>query len=194
MDLDLPVLLGTLREGRESDDVACYVAERIRRKGWSTRVWDPRDMPWAENLLRREWEFERKPAGMDDFVRAMGAADGFVVVTPEYNYGLPGALKNMLDLVYDEWNRKPFGMVTTGGISGGLRAADQLRQVISGLGAVCVPKHVPVPFVGKTFDEHGPTRDEEDWAKRFDAFLDEVAWYARALARARREQAQAAHA
>lgn len=68
----------------------------------------------------------------------------------------------------------------------------QLRQVVSGLGAVSVPAHAAVPFVQKAFDEHGPVEDQERWEERFGKVLDDLEWYARALASARKGQAAAA--
>lgn len=183
--LYLPVLAGTVRDGRKSIHVARFVHERLaRRSDVETRLFDPRDLPFG-NLRRREWEMDPQPADVAAFVAEMARADGFVVVTPEYNYGIPGTLKNVFDHLYDEWNRKPFAMVGAGGVSGGLRALDQLRQVVAGVGAIAVPKHVPVQSVGKTFDESGPKADREEWEKRFDALFDDLAWYARALKAAR---------
>jgi NAD(P)H-dependent FMN reductase len=183
--LYLPVLYGTVREGRRSYPVARYVVDRLgRRPDVRSRLVDARDLPFG-NVVRREWEMDPPPPDVAAFVPDMARADGFVVVTPEYNYGMPGALKNLLDHLYDEWNRKPFGIVSTGGQSGGIRAADQLRQVIAGLGAVSVPRGLAVPNVGQAFGPDGPREDPEGWARRFDAFFDELEWYARALRAAR---------
>lgn len=182
--LYLPVIAGTVRAGRRSEAVAEFVARRVGKLAdVETRLFDPRELPFG-NLVQREWEMDPQPPDVRAFVEEMARADGFVIVTPEYNYGIPGALKNVLDALYDEWNRKPFGIVGVGGISGGLRAIDALRQVVSGLGAVPVPAHVPVQFVAKEFDERGPV-DEAKWAQRIDHLLEEVAWYARALSAAR---------
>ncbi len=179
--LYLPVLYGSVRANRASFHVATY-AHRVleARADVETRLFDPRALPFG-NLVEREWEMTNPPSEVTEFVHEMGRADGFVVVTPEYNYGLPGALKNMLDHVYDEWNRKPFAMVTAGGISGGLRASDQLRQVVSGLGAFVVPVHVSVQFVADSFTEAGPVSTPEVWAERFARLYRELEWYARAL-------------
>jgi len=183
--LYLPVLYGTVREPRHSLKVARFVLQRLTlRPDVETRLFDPRDLPFG-NLVQREWEMDPAPEAVSAFVQEMGRADGFVVVTPEYNYGIPGALKNLLDHVYDEWNRKPFGIVTAGGVSGGLRAADQLRQVVSGLGAVVVPVHVSVPFVQESFDEDGPKLHREVWVARLEQFFGDLEWYARALQAAR---------
>lgn len=182
----LPLLMGTVRAERRSEWVARAVLERLRaREGVETRLFDPRELPFG-NLVHREWEMPERPPVVDEFVREMARADGFLIVSPEYNYGYPGTLKNMLDAVYDEWNRKPFAIVGVGGISGGLRMIEHLRPVIAGLGAISVPHSVPVQFVGKTWGPDGPT-DGVDWGPRFDKLLDELTWYARALQAARRE-------
>lgn len=185
MVLYLPVLLGTARRGRQSEHVARYVVARLeRRDDARTRLLDPRDLPFGD-LQAREWEMDPRPPEVAAFVEDMAAADGFVVVTPEYNHGVPGALKNILDHLYDEWNRKPFGLVGTGGMLGGARVVAGLRPIVAGLGAVSVPRSLHVPRVGKAFGPEGPQEDAAKWAERVDAFLDEVAWYARALRRER---------
>lgn len=193
MDLDIPLILGTVREGRRSEHVARYVHGRLaNRPGISSRFVDPRDLPF-QNLVAREFEMKERPPAVAAFVDEMHAADAFVIVTPEYNYGIPGALKNLLDVTFKPWNRKPFGLVGCGGVSGGLRALDALRQTVAGLGAVPVPMTVPVPHVGKSFGPQGPLSEPDEWPKRVDKFLDEVVWYATALKPAREARAKAAH-
>jgi NAD(P)H-dependent FMN reductase len=185
MDLQIPVILGTVREGRQSEHVARYVHGRLAaRPGVQSAFIDPREYAFG-NLVQREYEMKERPPKVVQFVDLVTAADAFVIVTPEYNYGIPGALKNLLDLTFKPWNRKPFGLVGCGGVSGGLRALDMLRQTVSGLGAITVPQHVPVPQVGKAFGPGGPLAEPEEWAKRVDGFLDHVEWYAKALKAAR---------
>ena len=184
MDLDLPVLLGTVREGNRSRAVAEHVVKLLSaRPGVRTRLVDPAYLPFG-NLVAREWEMDPRPPEVAAFVEEMARADGFVIVSPEYNHGYPGTLKNLLDALYDEWNRKPFGLVGVGGVSGGLRMMEQLRLVVAGLGAVVVPAHVPVQQVAKAFDAHGPV-DAATWDPRFLKLFEELEWYARALKRAR---------
>ena len=202
MALSIPVILGTVRDGRRSEHLARYVHSRLlARGGIESDFVDPRDHDFG-NLRGRvidlpDLDPQAPPPGVpitDElrrFIHQMHAADGFVIVTPEYNYSFPGTLKNLLDVTHKPWNKKPFGLVACGGISGGLRAIDALRQVVSGLGAVCVPAHVPVQFIGKTFGPEGPLVDAEAWRKRIDSLLDEVAWYAEALKAARAGPVQA---
>lgn len=189
MALHLPVILGTVREGNRSRWVAEFVVDLLRRRGHVTRLVDPDALPFG-NLRRREWEMDPQPPEVRAFVEEMAQADGFVLVAPEYNYGYPGTLKNLLDHLYDEWNRKPFALVGVGGMSGGLRMLDQLRQVVTGLGAVPVPAHVPVASVAKEFGPEGPLLDRARWEARFGRMIDELEWYAHALGRARAESAK----
>jgi NAD(P)H-dependent FMN reductase len=184
-DLFLPVLYGSVRDGRVSFSVAEFVASELaKRPGVETKLYDPRDLPFG-NLERREWELEPPDPRVTAFVEAMGRADGFVLVTPEYNFGFPGALKNLLDHLYDEWNRKPFGLVGAGGMAGGARAIDGLRIVLPGVRGISVPAAVLVPQVAAEFSPTGP-KDPEKWRKRLGPMFEELEWYARALQPARR--------
>ena len=186
MELYLPILYGSVREGRKSFAVAEFIESRLQiRPGVTTKLFDPRNLPFG-NLVRREWEMDPASPEVQAFVQEMARADGFVVVTPEYNFGIPGALKNMFDHLFDEWNHKPFGLVTAGGIAGGARAGDQLRIGIPGLRDFTIPMSLPVPSVERTFGPSGSIADRPDWEKRVDAFLAQLEWYARALSEARR--------
>jgi NAD(P)H-dependent FMN reductase len=183
--LYLPVLFGTVRKANRSHAVARFVLARgEQRPDVETRLFDPATLPFA-NLVESEWEMEPRPPGVAAFVGEMERADGFVIVTPEYNFGMPGALKNLLDHLYDEWNRKPFGLVGVGGISGGNRALDALRLVIAGVGAVSVPRPVSVPNVTTSFADDGPITDVERVTRSVDRLWEDMEWYARALKDAR---------
>ena len=78
---------------------------------------------------------------------AVDSADAFVIVSPEYNYSFTAPLKNALDYLAAEWAYKPVGLVTYGGMSGGMRAAHGIRQVVSVLKMVPVPEAVALPMV-----------------------------------------------
>jgi NAD(P)H-dependent FMN reductase len=111
------------------------------------------------------------------------AADGFVLITPEYNHGYPAALKNALDLVYAEWGRKPVAFVSYGGPAGGVRAVQQLREVVIELDLVPLRRQVAIPRVHTALREDGP--DDPRHASAAERLLDDLAWWARALAGAR---------
>lgn len=117
----------------------------------------------------------------------MAAADAFVVVTPEYNHSFPAPLKNLIDQHYVEWQAKPIGFVAYGGLAGGLRAVEQLRQVFAELHAVTVRDTVSFHGAAGTFDGETP-RDPEGCGNAAKTMLDQVVWWARAL-----RAAKAAH-
>ncbi len=79
--------------------------------------------------------------------RAVDSADAFVIVSPEYNFSMTAPLKNALDYLSAEWAYKPVGLVTYGGMSGGMRAAHNIRQVVSVLKMIPVPEAVALPMV-----------------------------------------------
>ena len=78
--------------------------------------------------------------------RLVAAADAFVFVTPEYNHGYPASLKNALDYLHAEWSYKPVGFVSYGGVAGGTRAVQQLKQVVAALRMLPVVEAVAIPF------------------------------------------------
>lgn len=82
-------------------------------------------------------------------------ADAFVIVHPEYNFSFNAAIKNALDYLHQEWADKPVGFVSYGGVSGGLRANQALKQVVTGLRLVPVVESVPISFVGRYLDDDG---------------------------------------
>jgi NAD(P)H-dependent FMN reductase len=85
--------------------------------------------------------------------KTIDLADAFVFVTPEYNYFTPPSLVNALDYLSHEWNYKPAGLVSYGGISGGLRAAQAIKPLLSSLKIVPLPEGVAIPFVAQQLDE-----------------------------------------
>ncbi|MCC8929585.1 NAD(P)H-dependent oxidoreductase [Rhodococcus sp. I2R] len=117
--------------------------------------------------------------GAEALVSAIGAAQAVVAVTPEYNHGYPASLKVALDTVKYEWRGKPIGFVSYGGISGGMRATEQLRQVAAELHMVSVRDSVAFPRARRAFDEQGCTSNEAaaDSATRM---LDQLHWWATA--------------
>jgi NAD(P)H-dependent FMN reductase len=111
---------------------------------------------------------------------SVASADAFVFVTPEYNYGPPPALINALNYVYKEWNYKPAGFVSYGGVSGGLRAVQVEKQILTTLRIVPLVEAVVVPMVGQSM-ENGAFRGSELHEKATAVMLTELARWADAL-------------
>ena len=181
----VPVLLGTRRVGRRSERVARFILKDLSaREGIETGLIDLEvfDLP---NLRERPEETETPPPNFPSFRDKIAAADGLVIVSPEYKGGYPGVLKNALDhLEAGIFRRKPIGIVTvSAGPFGGLSCLMQLRLVCLAMGGVPIPVNFPVSAVDSAFDEAGNPLDPRLETRRRQ-FLDELLWYTRALSSA----------
>jgi NAD(P)H-dependent FMN reductase len=186
----IPVILGSTRRGRQSPKVARFVAERLRRReGVETEVLDlaEYDFPMLEERLRFR---DDPPAGLREFAERVARADSLVVVSPEYNNGYPGVLKNALDYLSPEYRRKPVGIVTvSAGGFGGINCLAQLRLVVLGMGALPIPAALPVSRVAESFDEEGTPLDPS-YEKRAASFIEEVLWFTEAVSAQRAKSKQ----
>lgn len=178
----VPVILGSTRRGRQSPKVARFMAERMRRSGKiETEILDlvEYNFPMMEERLRFR---DDPPPRLREFAEKISRADAVVIVSPEYNSGYPGVLKNALDYLLPEFKRKPVGIVTvSGGSFGGLSCLAQLRQVTLALGAFPIPASLPVSRVQDSFDEAGNPADPA-YEKRAESFLAELLWFTQAVA------------
>jgi len=117
-------------------------------------------------------------------------ADGFIIVTAEYNFGYPAPLKNALDFLYQEWNYKPVAFVSYGGIAGGTRAVQQLKQVVTAQKMVPIVEAVNIPFFTKYIDESGKFNGDEILIKSAENMLKELGKWAEILSTMRNTQAK----
>lgn len=115
-----------------------------------------------------------------EWAKKIASYDGFLIVTPEYNHGYPAVLKNALDQIYKEWNGKPVAFVGYGATSGGIRAIEQLRQVVIELRMIPFKDDVIIPYIWQAFDENGNLHDVERHEKMLQMVLDAfVSYFAR---------------
>jgi NAD(P)H-dependent FMN reductase len=170
--------------------VAEWFLGRVRERGdLDVDVLDLAEIPLPTAQQAEPVVFGRYPhPDVVDFARRIGAADGFAVVTPEYNHGYPASLKLAIDSVYTEWHAKPVGFVSYGGLAGGTRAVEQLRQVFAELHAVTIRETICFGMAHQQFGPDGVLRAPEGANMAAKAFLDQLTWWAEALrdARARR--------
>lgn len=142
------VIAGSTREGRFSDKAALWIAGELAKEADVTaEVLDLRDydMPFFNEAVSPAFTQEPyKNEAVARFTKKIGEGDAFVIVTPEYNRGTSGVLKNALDWVYPEWNNKPVGFVSYGGV-GGARAVEQLRLVAIELQMAPIRSAVHIP-------------------------------------------------
>jgi NAD(P)H-dependent FMN reductase len=178
--LRLAIVYGSTREGRLCDKVADWVAAQVPlQQGFELDLVDPLLLDLPPRHERHEGEAVRA-------LRArIAAADAFVVVTPEYNHGYPAALKQLIDSVGSEWQAKPAAFVSYGGVSGGLRAVEQLRQVFAELHAVTIRDGVSFANVWDLLG--ADSRLDAPQAARDAAarMLAQLRWWARTLRDAR---------
>jgi len=113
-------------------------------------------------------------------------ADAFVIVTCEYNFGYPAPLKNALDYLFLEWNYKPVGFVSYGGIAGGTRSVQQLKQVVTAQKMMPVTESVNIPFFTKHIDENGKFNGDDHLLKAANEMLKELLKWTEALATMRK--------
>ncbi|PXX68777.1 NAD(P)H-dependent FMN reductase [Nocardia tenerifensis] len=175
------VIVGSTRTGRFGPTVSAWFVEHARRRGDVTL--DLIDL--AEDRLSEH------VSGTSISAR-LAAADGFVVVTPEYNHSYPAPLKSAIDSHYTEWQAKPIGFVSYGGVSGGLRAVEHLRHVFAELHAVTVRDTVSFHGAAQLFDATGNPTDPAAPAAAADQLLDQLHWWASALRTARTQNPYAA--
>lgn len=178
--LNIPIILGSTRRGRQSSKVAKFLFQRMRAAGVETELLDLAefDFPIMEERLSKR---DDPPPRLREFADKVKAADALCIVSPEYNNGYPGVLKNALDYLWPEYQRKPFGIATvSAGGFGGLYALSGLRQVVIGLGGFTIPGAFPVSRVQESFNEDGAPADPSQ-EKRADRFVAELVWFAEAI-------------
>jgi NAD(P)H-dependent FMN reductase len=128
---------------------------------------------------------QRPSAPVDAYIARIDRADAFVVVTPEYNHGYPASLKQAIDLPHRQWQAKPVAFVSYGGMAGGLRAVEQLRQVFAELHATTVRDTVSFHMAHASFDASGEPLDVVGPSAAAKTMLDQLAWWATTLRTAR---------
>lgn len=188
MPMTLPIRLamiyGSNREGRLCDTVADWAAAEVDKSGaFSLLRLDPAGLDLS---LRHPGRDDPTVAGLR---RAIATADAFLVVTPEYNRGYPAPLKFMIDCASHEWHAKPVAFVSYGGISGGLRAVEQLRLVFGELHTATIRDCVSFAQAHERFRPDGSLPEGDGAYKAMAVLLARLAWWARALREARQASA-----
>ncbi|MFI7339948.1 NADPH-dependent FMN reductase [Streptomyces sp. NPDC050085] len=180
--LRVAVLVGSTREGRFAPVVTKWLTGLLgQRDDLRADVVDLAETPLPTVLPA----FGQEPAPGTTEALALvtprlAAADAFVFVTPEYNHSFPAALKNAIDWHNEQWHGKPIAFVSYGGLSGGLRAVEQLRLVMAELNATTIRNTVSFHNAYGAFTVDGRVDDPAvDTAAK--AMLDQLTWWAHAL-------------
>jgi NAD(P)H-dependent FMN reductase len=178
---NVPVILGSVREGRKSEAPAKYLIQKLQTLGYQTQLVDFKKLalPFynAPTVPVVYYKTGYPNAAVQQWSDIARAANGFIIVTPEYNHGYPAVLKNALDWLYTEFEHKPFGLVgVSSGTVGGARVIEQLRTVIENFGAVAIKQTLMLGPIEKYFDETGKLL-EPSFDKRIENFITGLQWW-----------------
>jgi NAD(P)H-dependent FMN reductase len=179
-NLQLAIIIGSTREGRWGDKVAHWFAGEARRR--PDLLVDVIDL--AEVDIPAVLPMRHTP-DVQVYAERIDRADAFVVVTPEYNHSYPASLKQAIDVLNAPWRRKPVAFVSYGGLSGGLRAVEHLRQVFAELHATTIRETVILHRHPLLFDDSGALVESSGPAEATKVMLDDLVWWASALRTAR---------
>lgn len=180
------VVYGSVRTARQGIKAARFVVRTLEARGHPVTLLDakPLGLPLLDRMYK-EYAPGAAPEPLETIAGHLRAADGFVIVTGEYNHGLPPALTNLLDHFLEEWFWRPSAIVSySAGAFGGVRAAMHLRAMLGELGMPSIPSIFPCPKVQDAFADDGTPHDAAT-SRRIGRFFDELEWYAAALAAAR---------
>ncbi len=181
------VILGSIRPGRNGEKVYEWLKneleslEDVEYEFIDLKDWDlpleigansPKEAKY-DNAVVKKWSTKVAPA------------DGFIIVTPEYNHGYSAVLKNALDNLYNEWNNKPVAFVSYGGLVGGSRAVEQLRLVAIELQMAPIREAVYIPLIWSAFDEGNKPKEEINLTEGVKKLIDQLLWWTKALKDAR---------
>jgi NAD(P)H-dependent FMN reductase len=187
----ISVIIGSVRQGRFSEKPARWILDHLKkREDVDARLLDLKDYPMPFFDAPVPPAMPGRPAYEHEVVKrwtqAIAASDSFVIVSPEYNHGPSAVLKNAIDWVYPEWNRKAVAFVGYGGV-GGARAVEQLREIAVEiqLAPIRSAVHVPAAAIYAHFRGHDITPHLAELDAVAEQTIDDLLWWTKALKTAR---------
>ncbi len=176
--MNISIISASVRLDRKSHRVALYLKKYVEENNLAeANILDlaAYNFPIFEERLSN---IPNPTKDMLAFAASIKNADGIIIVTPEYNGGYPASLKNVIDLLYTEWKRKPVAISTvSAGAFGGSQVITSLQFSLWKIGALTVPVMFPVATITKTFDENGQPTDSETTDKRAAIFVNELIYW-----------------
>ncbi len=173
----ISIISSSVRNGRNSHRVALYLKDYLAKNNLAeVEIVDLKKYPFP--IFTQRLSQQKDPTEqVIQFAEKIKLSDGVIIVTPEYNGSIPASLKNVIDLLYDEWHRKPIGIATVSiGVFGGSQALVTLQFVLWKMRAWTVPAVFQVGNVTKNFDESGLAIGGEESNKQADVFIKELLW------------------
>ena len=182
--INISIISSSVRINRNSHRVALYFKNYLEENKLATvEILDLKKYNFP--LFDERLKYQKSPsASVVDFAARIKSSDGIIIVTPEYNGGYPASLKNVTDLLYDEWYHKPVAISTVSdGNFGGAQVLTSLQFSLWKMRAWTVPARFPVPNITDTFDENGLPAENKDTRKRTVNFINELFWCIEAVSR-----------
>lgn len=173
----IAILSSSVREGRMSNRVALHLQRSISAmEGHTIDLLDLNEFDFP--IFHERLKFMKDPAPeVVAFAERIRKADGVIIVSPEYNGSYPASLKNVIDLLTEDWKKKPIALSTvSGGAFGGSQTLVSLVFTLWKIRGWVLPGPMQVPMVKDNFQEDGTPNDAEAWTKRTKAFMDELEW------------------
>ena len=179
--MKLMIIWGSSRTARKSGPLIDWVKGRTEAdKRFEVDLVDLKELnlpfydePMGPYSLAKSGTGYSNPQGKT-WAERVGRSDAVIIVTPEYNHGPSAVLKNALDWVGPELKDKPVGLISYGGVSGGIRAVEQLRSITIELGLINVANAIHFQFFSKCFDEQGKLVSKETFNPQLEAMFDEI--------------------
>jgi NAD(P)H-dependent FMN reductase len=187
----ISVIVGSTRQGRFSEKPAQWILQQLKKRDVDALLLDLRDFPMPFFDQAVSPATPGRPPYENEVVKkwtaAIGASDGFIFVTPEYNYGPPAVLKNAIDWVYPEWNRKAAAFVSYGGAMGA-RSVQQLQEVVIEvqLAPIRSSVHIPVATLMAHFRGGDVDKGLAELETPAKVMIDDLLWWTTALKTARK--------
>jgi NAD(P)H-dependent FMN reductase len=197
--INIAVILGSIRRGRFGEKPARWIFDELKKRpGVAAEFVDLRDyqLPFFDEPVSPGWISEPYPnEAVARWTNKIAAQDGFIVVAPEYNRSVSGAMKNAFDWVYKEWNRKAIGFVGYGSVGGG-RAIEHMRAIAVELQMAPVRHgvHLPADLYMSMMKDEAPVDPArfQPVQQAADTMIDQLLWWASALKQAREGEADLA--
>lgn len=189
MSFKTVVFYGSYRRDRNGIRAAQFMIDQLKQRGHEVVFADAMEYDFGIlDRMYKEFEKGQAPAKMEELANHIRTADGFLVITGEYNHSILPGLSNLMDHFLEEYYFRPAGIVSYSvGSFGGVRAAIQLRSFLGEMGMPTISTMFAVPKILDAFDEAGMPHDEA-MTKRAGQFLNELEWYEEALQRQRQEK------
>lgn len=183
MTLKLNIIIASTRPGRVGPSIANWIETQARAHGgFDVELVDLADfnLPLLDEATHpRLQHYEHAPTR--NWSASVAAADAYVFVTPEYDFFPPASIINAVQVLLKEWAYKAAGVVCYGGVSAGMRSAQELRQLLGNVNVHALPQTVPIPFFSQHIDAEGTFNATEPMEQGATLMLDELHKWATAL-------------